>query len=572
MKNFIKKVLKILGLWGFIESSYPEKIIDPRRFWRGKPFLSLEPNLPFFTNLKKQIFVLTFNQESRNCVYLEPQEKIILNLTQADLHLVLYLSFASEAEPSLDQRVKVFLNQKQSTELRYLVKNKWHSVCLAVDQQNSVLEIINESQNKIALAYPVLKPKYESGGIKNIIVIVLDSLARQAFDDKFTPNINRFFQNGISYSNCFGQSEWSLPSAYSLFLSRYPLDHGICELKPDVSGLDPNKDKTFIELLRNNGFLTSAYSTSKVFHPGFDKYLMGFDRFFYDPFPHPETTHLAICQKAIEHLRGFEQNKNFLFLHFLDTHEPWANPSEAEEVMLPAFRVTDPHKEYEFLKRGAGDTKSEPIFEQGGIDILKKRNQARLGAVDLSLQFLFDYLEKTGKQKETAVVLTSDHGYPYLGSKQPLLCNSRVNTVLLLSHPSIQVKVIDDLVALNLDLGPALLKIAGVEESRLVGDGLAIPPFGGAKRDYVISESIFGDLYKASVRDKEYVYHFICSFDQKTRKVQPDQVKNQMLFLRSNETECLDLSLRFPERFQSLRKILESHLKRFNNGRGKNKL
>lgn len=568
LKYIAKNLLKALGLWGFIEKRYPEKIVDPRRFWKGEPFLSQEQNLPLFLALKKQVFVLTFQQESRNSIYLEPQEKIVLNLPQKNLQEVLYLSFASEVEPDINQKIKVFLNQNPVAELQYLVKSKWHTVRLTLDQQHSLVEIINESKNKIAFAHPILKPKYESQsqgegqGIKNIIMLVLDSLAKQALDDRFTPNINRFFQNGLSYSSCFGQAEWTLPAVCSLLLSRYPIDHKICELKPEVMGLDPSKDKTFVEILQSQGFATLAYSTIKVFHAGFNKYLFGFDRFFYQPFPQPQTTHLAICQKAIEHLQSHPQNKNFLFLYFFDTHEPWPYPSEVEEAMLPTFRITDPHKEYGFLKKGEGDTKSEPIFEQGGVQILKERNQARLKAVDLSLQFLFDYLEKTGKLKETAIVLTSDHGYLYLAGKQPLLCNSRVNNALFLRYPNSQAKIIDDLIALNLDLGPTLLKIAGIEGVKL-GDGLVMPPFSNTKRGYVISESIFGGLYKASVRDKEYVYHFTCLFDQKTRKIQPNQIKNQTLFLRVDEAECNDLVLTFPEKFKSLHKILESHWENF---------
>lgn len=566
-----KKLLSDIGVLPFIRSikdKIANRNVDKRRFWKGDPLRSPKTNVPLFKGLKKESFTLTHNKESRDCIFLDTDENITINMKLSGKAQI-RLSFACEGEPDLAQGIEVSVNDIKKADLKYIVPNKWHHSAFDIDKGEITLNIKNTCSSKIAVTHPLIEYEEIAGNNnapKNIIVLLLDSLSRNSIGlydpdlKKYTPNISRFFEKSLKYTNCFTQSEWTFPAIHSLFLSQYSVDHGLFDLKADFRIIPPDSNNTLAALMKNLDYTTFAYSTVKVLHPAFNSHI-GFDRFFYDPFPQPIQTHREICFKAITQLQENSKGKNFMFLHFLDTHEPWSNTDELEESMLGNFRVTDTWAEYKYYKNGQGSTKAEPIFDDEGIKVLTQRRNARLFNIDLSLQILFDYLERSGRDKDTAVVLCSDHGYLFFGKRQPLLCDTRVGTPLLIRHPKISGGAQKELVESNMDLGPTILKIAGYENKW--GNGQVLPPFGAHKHKYVISESIFGNVYKAAVRDEIYVYHCSFAYDKKNKKIKLNEIISQLLFERDKEDLCIDVSKKMPDVRKNMHDFLLGHLKKY---------
>ena len=556
------------SLKAFISRRILNRGVDARRFWNGEPIASPKANVPLFGGLNKKAFTLTYEKESRDCVWLSPGEKVEIKI-HGEKKLRVKLSFACNGKPKISEGVGVYVGDKKVVDLKYIVSKKWHNVGI---EHGGSIKIINTSASKLAVAHPVVAEKYvrdeKNFTPKNIIVILLDSLTRDSIGPfnpemaEFTPNITRFFEKSVKYSNCFSQSEWTLPSIYSLLTSRYPLGHGMLDLNGNARNDNHLVEDNLPQRMRELGYSTFAYSTIKVFHPAFYAHV-GFDRFIYDQFPQPRQTHADLCAAAITQLHANSDSRNFMFLHFLDTHEPWSNTNELDDLMLSNFRITDPFEEYNFYKRGYKDGKAEPIFDETGIEVLTERRNARLANVDLSLQALFDYLEKSGQLEDTVVALFSDHGCLYTAQNQPLLCESRTNVPLLILHPKYKGGTHAELVATNLDIGSTLLSIAGGDPK--LGDGVANAPFAedSAGRSYVISESIFGDLYKVALRDENYVYHYSCSYDKNKKVVDIGGVGKSSLFARKNENLCVDLSGKHPDAVKKMHDLLLYHLKKY---------
>lgn len=563
LKKYIKKILSYLGILHIIGKQ--DKSVDLRRYWKDQPVNSPLYNIPLFNLLDKKRLTLTYNKESRDCVFLEPDEEISLTIKVKE-HARIRIGFACEKKPTTGF-MEIVVGNGEKAEQYLTAPKTWHDATIAVQPSDTKLKVKNKYDVKVALSHPVVKYKFQSGmgnkSPKNIILILLDSLSRDSIGsydssiEKFTPNITRFFKNALKYTNCFVQQEWTYPSIYSLLMSRYPLDHGMCDLKNHTPGMALNFRDTFPEYLRQLGFETFAYSTVKVFHPAFNAHI-GFDRFIYDSFPQQAQTHKEICEKAIAKLNDNKDGKNFLFLHFLDSHAPWTNTSEFERSMLGEQGNVDPMTEFESLKRGHGDTKAESIFDDNGIEILHKRRNVRMFYMDMSLQSLFDYLEKTDQAENSVVALFSDHGFGHLSKGQPLLCNTMVNVPLLIRHPDIKAAKISSLVELNMDLGPTMVKIAGGNFRS--AKGRLLWPIGGNEREFVLSESIFGSLYKIAIRDKTFVYHFCCKYDKEKKNVRIEEVKSEVLFERKCETQCEDVSAKYPEEIAKMRLILKKHL------------
>ncbi|MBI2638002.1 sulfatase-like hydrolase/transferase [Candidatus Peregrinibacteria bacterium] len=571
-KKYVKKILSISGILSF-SSLIKEKIgnlffLDKRVSWNGERLNSPVANIHLFRNLEKECFTITYNKESRDCIFLDPNEDVTVDIKLSGKAQI-RLSFAYEQKPNLAQGIEVSVDNIKKADLKYVIPHKWHHVAFDIDREEITLNIRNTCFSKIAVAHPLIQYEEIAGNNdvpKNIIVLLLDSLIRDSLGPynsnvkKYTPNISRFFEKSFKYTNCFTQSEWTFPAVYSLLLSQYSIGHGLSDTRVDFDVIPLDSDDTLAVHMRNLGYTTFAYSTVRVFQPAFNAHI-GFDRFFYDLFPQSNQTHREICHKAITQLQQNSRGKNFMFLHFFDTHEPWINIEEIEESMLDNSRNTDPDAEWRYYKRGQKDTKGEPIFDDEGVKVLTERRNARLWNVDLSLQSLFDYLERSGEAQDTMVVICADHGCKFMGWKQPLLCDTRVGTPLLIRHPKIEGGTQKELVESNMDLGPTILKIAGHNDKW--GNGEILPPFGTERHKYVISESIYGNLCKIAVRDEKYVYHCTFDYNKKYKKIKLNRMFNQLLFERQKEDLCIDVSEKMPDVLKNMHDFLMSHFKKY---------
>lgn len=564
MKTFLKQLLQRLGildaLRNFVRGN-PRQGVDPRRFWNGEVVQTPDGNVPLFEALHKASVTITHKNESRDAVIFEQGEKITITFFRkhpARLKIGCGFDIVEAAQAHLAVRYN-----GEPHSLTMESAHQWHDLRIDLATGHSVVEIHNPTKFPLTLSHPIVEEIFTHSNashpeLQNIIVLVLDSLYRDVIGQynpemvPYTPNISRFFKDAHIYTNAYVQSEWTFPSMYSYLTGRSPFEHGMYDLRnspPDVARF--NKD--FISrYLKNEGFSTIAYSTAKIFQPAFNAHI-GFDRFFYDFFPQDHQTHAQICDQALKQLSANHDGKNFLLLHFLDSHEPWSNPDEFDAELLAEPRFTNPSEEYAFYRRGNGDTKAEPIFDDEGIAVLNKRRNARLHAMDISLQRLFDYLERTGQHKHTAVIFTSDHGYAYMQKTAPLLCNTRVNVPMLIRTPHLKGKKHTELVAANLDLARTI---------RSLVEGTFTGRFGASPRDYVISESTFGDLYKVAVRDTTHVLHMTFEYDLKRKKICLDRMKKQMLFSRKNEELCIDISLEEKAKVDKLHTILVQHIRR----------
>lgn len=572
--TFLKLLLKSNNKIG---KKFVYQGVDERRFWDGEKVVSPSLNVPFFENSGKQSYVITAKKESRDSVWLNAGEKFSLVISANPQQKRTKLSFLTEVDQTVKDTVEVEVGNNKVASLSGISPGRWHTVVLPLKEGENFFEIYNRAQSRVAFAHPILETvadKEVSGVEKkpqNVIMILLDSVWRDCLSfynpaqSRYTPNINKFFKNSQIYNNCYSQSEWTLPSLYSLLMSKPAVEHGMTDLRSEFVGVSSEVKDNLPLNFKKLGYSTFAFSTVKIFQPGFWGHL-GFDRFLFYKFPQPDQTNNLICQKAIEQLQSNVDGKNFLFLHFLDTHEPWSHTDYLEDTQLSNFRIADAEKEFNFYKKGENDSKLEIVYGQDGVEVLSNRRNARLFSLDLALGNLFNYLASAGLSESTVVTLFSDHGYQYLGQNRPLLCDSRLRVPLLIQDPGRSAAVNNDLVCLNLDLGPTLAKMVG---GKFGGDnGGILGPFGNNHRTEVISESIFGQKYKAAVINKEYVLHFSCDYNKKTREILFDKMVSEKLFKIEDEFTALNLDESTDVIFKDMKKILYNYLNNFSFKRG----
>jgi arylsulfatase A-like enzyme len=270
-------------------------------------------------------------------------------------------------------------------------------------------------------------------GKPNLLLITLDTLradhlSSYGYERRTTPNIDRLATRGVQFEHAIANSSWTLPSHASLFTGRLPYEHHADWLDP----LDASYP-TLAEVLAAEGYATAAFAANTEYVTPERGLARGFARF--------EVYGSSLSDDIVRTLYGKKMALNMLprlgyfdipgrkrasqvnreFLRWLDD-----NPRRPFFAFLNYLEVHDPHVpvqgyDSEFSEQAArGDlinfqfqphvfrrkprlTTEEIRSEINGYD-------ACLAYLDAQLGLLFQDLAARGLEKDTLIILTSDHG------------------------------------------------------------------------------------------------------------------------------------------------------------------
>ena len=336
-----------------------------------------------------------------------------------------------------------------------------------------------------------------TGGLPNVIVIVLDSLRAQSLSfyessTVSTPSLEQFAQTSSVYLEMHSNSTTTTPSMTALLTGEHPLRHGrLTRL------LGPRQHRNnLLHILRSNGYRTAAITSnidaafsslglsSELVYP--ERFAFGFlpaswlrklgvhptllgTRMYWDmsllfpllgfpdptaPYGHIETT-LGQAKELLERL----QEPFSLFIH---VHEPH------ESQLMPSLSV--------FVKRVVMDLAdrniSRPIFYapydrslQPIVDVYKEEYDDSVHKVDIELGKFFNFLGHYSWLKNSLIIVTGDHGESfergYLGHGEELYENStRVPLIIRFPRQSTGERVAG--LTQTIDIAPTILRAVGI--------------------------------------------------------------------------------------------------------------
>ncbi len=381
----------------------------------------------------------------------------------------------------------------------------------------------------------------------NVVLIILDSLQKNyvgAYGNKWikTPNLDRLAKDSCIFTNAYPESLPTLEVRIALHTGKrvYPFRENVTRKWDRVVqpgwGPIPEDWKTLSEILHEEGyrtgFITDTYhqfKPGKNFHRGFDqftfirgqeddKYISGklFDERKIEDYyikPSKEKTsfklryymHVSyfkntalrkseedyfapqVFKKAAEWLyQNQDAEKFFLVVDSFDPHEPW-----------------DPPTYYRKMYDSDDDLEKDIIFSTySSSHFLTERQIKRLRAnyageitmVDRWLGYFLDTMEYMGLDKNTLLILISDHGH-HVGEKNlvgkfpyPILPEV-AELVLFIRDPERKYagKKVDDFVY-DFDIAPTILSFLNITPpSDMEGKNL-LPVIEGKEktgRDYV---------------------------------------------------------------------------------------
>ncbi len=397
-----------------------------------------------------------------------------------------------------------------------------------------------------------------TGGLRIILITVdtlrADHLPAYGYRGLTTAALDRLAAEGVTFEQTRAQAPWTLPSFCSLFTSLNPSTIGV------QSGADRLDDAaaTLAEYLADAGYATQAIVTNAWLmrpfnlHQGFRGYYhfderevasyqlsqmawyRAANRVGLTPAWHgvARTGAGPLTDEAIRWLRANRDRRFFLWLHYMDPHEPYEPPPQ----FVPAS--SEPYLGLYQGSSGYLDQTKRRSLSPADIRHFQRLYDGEIQYVDHNVRRLLDALDALRLIDSTLVVFTSDHGEEFLEHGDlghgRTVYGEQLRVPLILRCPSLLpagVRV-PDRVRL-IDVLPTVLDLVNIEPVR---------PMQG--------ESLLGLVQASGVGSRDCYAEANRSFNQQTSlergryKVVSDQLLGhvQVFDLAEDPTEYVDVS------------------------------
>jgi arylsulfatase A-like enzyme len=410
-----------------------------------------------------------------------------------------------------------------------------------------------------------------AGEPRNVILISLDTLRPDhlgcyGHGRETSPAIDALAERGVRFADASSSAPWTLPAHTTMFTGLYPSRHGV----KDYSHRLGAESLTLAEILAARGFQTWAVvNTWNIADPRFEIF-QGFrdENVHYVRESQADAnggqrilnTGAAVAEQARELLRGRDPGRPFfLFAHFYDAHTDFTPaPEYRRRFVGPYSGKLDGTTVQLFAIRDRGLRLSEADLRH-----LRELYDAEIRQLDDVLAEFFEFLEQEGLERETLIVLTSDHGEEF--QEHGGLLHGRtqheelLRVPLILAGPGIpRGAVVEQPVSL-VDLLPTILSVLGMAPPAPV-DGIdLVPAWGGAT---LPERVLFGEADHNNRVDGKPVIDIKRMARLGPAKLHLDRSTEavQLYDLASDPHEQRDLAARAPERVELLRAALARFL------------
>ena len=289
-----------------------------------------------------------------------------------------------------------------------------------------------------------------------------------------TPNLNRLSNEGIHFDNAFTIFSTCSPSRATMLTGLYPHIHGVT----DNSTAFPVNSTTYASVLKANGYKTGYFGKwhhgRQTERPGFDTVATFhgqgsyFDTPFYDGNNNlirttsgSEWVDDASTGYAINFIeeQNSAQNPFLLVLGFKTPHQPFFPPKRTETIYAGQSAQEVPN-----LNNPPPGQNIE--INSGNSPSTLRKYMRTIAGIDSCVGSILDKLEQLNIEGNTAIIYISDNGFfrgeHKLGDKRAPYEES-IRIPLMIRYPQEQLGPrIENKIALNLDLAPTIIDIAGL--------------------------------------------------------------------------------------------------------------
>ena len=255
-----------------------------------------------------------------------------------------------------------------------------------------------------------------AGRRPNVLILLMDTLRPDrlgcyGYARNTSPTVDAIARQGVVFSRYFTTADYTQASTASLFTGKYPLAHGYINSNYVLE----KANRTMAEILGQEGYRTVAFVANGL---AGEKYHMdqGFDH-FYESNRAPAS---ELVDRAIGFIEGGGDAPFFMYMHFLDVHDPYRIPVEyrrrfadrgfvhdmQDTLLLAAMTMKAWWGTVQDWRQADGEeAEVQKYFADYSV-----MYDASIAYWDEQLALLLGALEETGEAERTIVIITSDHG------------------------------------------------------------------------------------------------------------------------------------------------------------------
>lgn len=315
-----------------------------------------------------------------------------------------------------------------------------------------------------------------AGYMQDVLANDPDRVARFPYLSGTTPALDRLAGEGVRFANAFVTYSICSPARATMLTGLHAHKHGVTDNKNPFPG---NLD-TYASLLQDNGYVTGYFGKwhmgKQVERPGFTKVATFIDQgtYYGDVFKdengnnHPADKTTWVDDRSTGFALDFIDSQvaagqPFLaFVGFKTPHIPRTPPAR-HKLTYDGSRPADVPN----LQKTHGVTPPwDPQSSQGANPKDTQNYMKTIAGIDDNIAKLLAKLDERGIADDTVVIYLSDQGYfrneHGLGDKRAAYEES-LRIPFIIRYPALQPSpAIVPKLALNLDLAPTILDLAGV--------------------------------------------------------------------------------------------------------------
>jgi arylsulfatase A-like enzyme len=399
--------------------------------------------------------------------------------------------------------------------------------------------------------------------MKNVFLLTIDTLRRDVLGcyggGGLTPFIDSIQNRCIRFDQAHSTGPYTRAAFPGILTSSYYLEYGKQKI---LSG----KRVLISEVLKKAGIVTAAFHSNPYVSAYF-----GWDRgwdVFYDsmeedvddmvPYIKADKINRKVDTWLSSHLTGGKDSPFFLWMHYMDVHEPYIPERKYIDLIDPSIRLS---KEEMFslfkealLKRDASNPET--------VEVLKKLYCAHIREADEAVKEFFEILKKRDILKDSWIILTTDHGDEF-GEHRGLshdgkMYSELIHVPLMIYEPAREKGEVCDTLVSTLDVSPTIAHLFGLKPVEGFGGHSLLPLI-----DYPI-KGVYGeavDKHGSQEKGEEKEVHYYREGDLKIIYREKDD-SWELYDLRSDPTESNNIVETSPEA-GSLKEKVRPRVRRF---------
>lgn len=399
--------------------------------------------------------------------------------------------------------------------------------------------------------------------LNNVILITIDTLRRDVLGcyggGHLTPFIDSIQNSCIRFNNAHSTGPYTQAAFPGILTSSYYLEYG------KQKTLSP-KRTLISEVLKKGGITTVAFHSNPYLSDYFG-WNRGWD-VFYDsmedevsdliPYIKAEKINKKVDTWLSSYMATQQSKPFFLWVHYMDVHEPYIPPRKYIEMVDPAIQLNE-NEMYQLFK---DVLLKRDISDKGKIEILRKLYWAHVREVDEAVKEFFGILEKYNLLRNSWVIITTDHGDEFGEhgglSHDGKMYSELVHVPLIIYEPGRELGINYDNLVSTIDIPPTILYIFGLNPVKDF-QGVSLLPLQSYPVKGVFGEAM--DKYGSHEKGEEREIHYYREGDLKIIYKERDDYW-EFYDLKSDPMERNNIFSIHPE-FERMKEMVRPRVKRY---------